>query len=204
EPYLRLAPHTAQAFTNAPCGTRLLLSVFLARGSADDSWRGVTPCYPPFQNRLGYARSDDGSDSRPLLSAAVDCAADLHIANDPHLGCCHQLDRPTLAFLVPQRTGEDPVAMTVVREIVLLEPFPALLRVPSPAPVPQHLEDPVIHVHKGAFARRITVIHGPALDLLVQTLDHYSCRQAARVVDGFPDLGQERLDVLRRRLGQDL
>ena len=57
---------------NAPCGTRPLLSVFLARGSADDSWRGVTPCYPPFQNRLGYARSDDGSDSRPLLSAAVD------------------------------------------------------------------------------------------------------------------------------------
>src|SRR5208337_4066791 len=82
--------------------------------------------------------------------------------------------------------------------------FPTLLRVPSPAPAPHHLEDPVIHILKGAFARRITVIHGPALDLLVQTLDHCSCRQAARVVDGFPDLGQERLDVLRRRLGQDL
>src|SRR5271157_4064984 len=69
---VRVAPHPAQAFTNAPCGTRSLLSVFLARGSADDSWRVETPCYPPFQDRLGYAKSDDGSDSRPLLSAAVD------------------------------------------------------------------------------------------------------------------------------------
>src|SRR5208283_1648450 len=69
---VRVAPHPAQAFTDAPCGTRSLLSVFLARGSADDSWRVVTPCYPPFQDRLGYAKSDDGSDSRPLLSAAVD------------------------------------------------------------------------------------------------------------------------------------
>jgi len=140
----------------------------------------------------------------PPRIVGIDGAADLHIANDLHLGCCHQLDRPALAFLVPQRTGEDPVALSVVREIVLLEPFPALLRVPSPTPAPHHLEDPVIHVHKGAFARRITVIHGPALDLLVQTLDHCSCRQAARVVDGFLDLGQERLDVVRRRLGQDL
>src|SRR5208337_1283591 len=57
---VRVAPHPAQAFTNAPCGTRSLLSVFLARGSADDSWRVVTPCYPPFQDRLGYAKSDDG------------------------------------------------------------------------------------------------------------------------------------------------
>ena len=69
---VRVAPHPAQAFTNVPCGTRPLLSVFLARGSADDSWRVVTPCCPPFRDRLGYARSDDGSDSRPLLSAAVD------------------------------------------------------------------------------------------------------------------------------------
>src|SRR5271157_5726279 len=57
----------------------------------------------------------------PLRIVGIDGAADLHITNDPHLGCCHQLNRPTLAFLVPQHTGEDPVAMTVGREIVLLE-----------------------------------------------------------------------------------
>ena len=62
----------------------------------------------------------------------------------------------------------------------------------------------MIHVRKGAFARRITVIHGPALDLLIQTPDHFSCRQAARAVDRFLYLGQERLHVSRGRLGEHL
>jgi hypothetical protein len=66
------------------------------------------------------------------------------------------------------------------------------------------LKDPMSHVRKGAFARGITVVHGPAFDLLVHTLDHFTGRLAARAVDGLLDLGQERLDVLRRRLGQDL
>src|SRR3954447_1140708 len=140
----------------------------------------------------------------PLRIIGVYGAPDLHITNDPHLGCFHQLDRPALAFLVQQPTGEDPVAMTVTPEVFLLDPLPALVRVPSPAPAPHHREDPVIDVRKGAFARRITVIHGPALDLLVQTLDQFSYRQAARVVDGSLDLGQERLHVTRGRLGQDL
>src|SRR5512135_1472895 len=92
----------------------------------------------------------------PLRIVGIDGAPDLHITNDPHLGCCHQLDRPALAFLVQQRTGEDPVAMTVGREIGRPDPFPTLLRVPSPAPAPHHSVDPVIHVRKGAFTRRIT------------------------------------------------
>src|SRR4029077_1189768 len=49
----------------------------------------------------------------PLRIVGIDGALDLHVTNDLHLGCGHQLDRPTLAFLVQQRTGEDPVAMTV-------------------------------------------------------------------------------------------
>src|SRR4051812_38757512 len=133
----------------------------------------------------------------PLRIVRIDGAPDLHVTNDLHLGCCHQLDRPALAFLIQQLTGEDPVTSTFTPEVVLLDPLPALVRVPSPAPTPHHLEDPVIDVREGALARRITVIHGPALDLLVQTLDHFSCRQAARVVDRFLDLGQERLHVAR-------
>src|SRR4029077_15741288 len=69
---VRVAPHPAQAFTNAPRGTRPLLSVLLAHGSADDSWYVTTPCCPQCPDRLGCARCDDGSDSPPLLSAAVD------------------------------------------------------------------------------------------------------------------------------------
>jgi hypothetical protein len=59
-----------------------------------------------------------------------------------------------LAFRVQQRTGEDPVAMTILLEVFRLDPLPALLRVPSPAPAPHHSEDPIIHVLKGAFAVR--------------------------------------------------
>src|SRR3954449_9403387 len=67
----------------------------------------------------------------PLRIVGIDGAPDLHITKDPHLGRYHQRDRPALAVLVRQHTGEDPVAMTVAPEIVLLDPFPALLLVPS-------------------------------------------------------------------------
>src|SRR6185437_15504104 len=62
----------AQAFANAPRGTRLLWSVVLARGAADGSWRAATPCCPPCQDRLGSARFDDGSGCRPLQGTEVD------------------------------------------------------------------------------------------------------------------------------------
>ena len=39
----------------------------------------------------------------------------------------------------------------------------------------------MIHVRKGALARRITVVHGPALDLLVKAPDQFSSRQAAHL-----------------------
>jgi hypothetical protein len=106
-------------------------------------------------------------------------STDLHITDNLHLRRGHQLDRPALAFGVPQRAGKDPVAVTVAQEVFLLDPLPALLRVPSPAPPPHFLEDPVIDIRKGAFARCITVIHGPAFDLLIQTPDQFSCRLAA-------------------------
>src|SRR6266540_357390 len=128
----------------------------------------------------------------PLRIVGIDDAPDLHVANDPYLGCFHQLDRPALAFRIPQPTGKDRVAITVAREIVRLDPLPAFLPVPSPAPAPHHSGDPVIDVLEGALARRVTVVHGPALDLLIQSLDHFSCRLTARAVDRFLDLGQER------------
>src|SRR5262249_37496192 len=69
---VRVAPHPAQAFTNAPCGTRPLWSVVLARGSADGSWRVITPSCPPSSVRHGCARCDGGSDCRLLRVAGVD------------------------------------------------------------------------------------------------------------------------------------
>src|SRR5271157_2635897 len=63
---VRVSPHPARAFTNAPCGARSLLSVILARGSVDDSWHASTPSCQPCQNRLDCARYDGGSGSLPL------------------------------------------------------------------------------------------------------------------------------------------
>ena len=103
---------------------------------------------------------------------------------------------PALAFGIEQFPGEDRVAMTVSLEVGHLDPLPTLLPVPSPAPPPHHSRDPVIDVVEGALARRVTVVHGPALDLLVQAQDHFPGRLAARAVDRFLDLGQERLDAL--------
>src|SRR3954462_1568900 len=71
-PRRTVAPHPAQAFTNAPLGTRLLWSVVLGRGSADGSWRAATPCCLPCLDRLGCARRDDGSGNFPLRAAGVD------------------------------------------------------------------------------------------------------------------------------------
>jgi hypothetical protein len=34
------------------------------------------------------------------------------------------------------------VAVTISLEVSLLDPLPALLRMPSPAPTPHHLENP--------------------------------------------------------------
>src|SRR5512135_190762 len=68
---VRVAPHPAQAFTNAPRGTRPLSSVVLARGSADGSWHATTPCCRPCPDRLGCVRSDDGSGSLPPRFAGV-------------------------------------------------------------------------------------------------------------------------------------
>ena len=77
----------------------------------------------------------------PLRIVRVDGAADLDVTNDLHLRCGHQLNGPAFAFLVQQHTGEDPEAVTFWAEVFLLDPLPALLRVPPPAPPPHHLED---------------------------------------------------------------
>src|SRR5262245_30386637 len=68
---MKVSLHAAQAFTNAPRGTRPLWSVVLARGSADGSWHATTPCSRPCPDRLGCARFGGGSGSLPLRFAAV-------------------------------------------------------------------------------------------------------------------------------------
>jgi hypothetical protein len=62
------------------------------------------------------------------------------------------IGRPALALLIAQHPGKDPVTMTVSLEVFLLDPLPALVPMPSPAPAPHHLEDPMINVRKELLA----------------------------------------------------
>src|SRR3954449_7848088 len=77
ELHVTVSRHAAQAFTNAPRGTRPLWSVLLVRGSDDGSWHATTPSCPPCPDHLGCARCDDGSDSPLLPIAAVDRRPDI-------------------------------------------------------------------------------------------------------------------------------
>src|SRR5215469_13955847 len=99
---------------------------------------------------------------------------------------------------------EDPGTVAHSPEVSLLDPPPALLTVTLAAPPPEYPEDAVVHRRENALTRRKTMVHRPAFDLLIQTPDHVTRRHAPRVVNGFLDLGQERLDAPLRRLGENL
>ena len=61
KPDLKVSPHPARAFANAPRRTRLGLSATLSwSGFVDGSWRGASPSCHTFLDHLGYARPDGG------------------------------------------------------------------------------------------------------------------------------------------------
>src|SRR5947209_7498324 len=83
--------------------------------------------------------------------------------------------------------------MTVGLEVFLLDPLPAFVGVASPTPPPQQPIDAVVHAGEGALTRGTSVVHRPALDLLIQTLDELPGCLLPRSLQGCPDLAQERL-----------
>ena len=133
----------------------------------------------------------------PFRVVGVGGTPNLHPPQDLNSRCAHELDGPDLVRAVTDRAREHPVSVALLLEVFLLDPLPTLPRVASMTPSHQLPEDPVVHGREGALARDMTVVHGPAFDLLVQTLDHFTGRLAARVLDRFPDLGQERVPVRR-------
>src|SRR5439155_19383144 len=102
----------------------------------------------------------------PLRIVGVRVAADLHVSPDLHLARTHPLDRVGRVLPSSQRAREDPLLLTHLLEVVLLEPLPRFVPVPFLAPAPEHAEDPMIHLRGGAVARGMTMVHGPAFDLL--------------------------------------
>src|SRR5262249_34729974 len=93
-------------------------------------------------------------------------------------GRLHEPDRPGFACAVAGHAGEYPVAIVRALEVFLPDPLPALAPVPFPTPAPEFPEDAIVHRCKDATAHGKTVVQGPALDLLIQALDHVACRPA--------------------------
>src|SRR5215204_1506554 len=94
--------------------------------------------------------------------------------------------------------------MTFLPEVFLPDPAPGFGRMPATAPALDATEDLLIHQGKGAFARGMAVIHRPALDMLVQSMDHLPCRPAPRAAERLPDLAQERPHAPAGRFHQHL
>src|SRR5205814_681835 len=106
----------------------------------------------------------------------------------------HQPDRPGLSLAIEQQSREYPILVLHLREVFLLDPVRGLFPVTPATPAPHHAEDTRIHIREGALARRKAVVHGPTLDLLIQSPEQLSRRHAARAFDRFPYLRQKRLD----------
>ena len=115
----------------------------------------------------------------PLRIVGIGCTANLHPPQDLDSRCVHELDGPSLACAITDCAREHPVSVAHLLEVFLLDPLPTLLSMASVTPSFQLPEDSAVHGRKDAFTHGITMVHGPAFDLLVQTPDQVSRRHVA-------------------------
>jgi hypothetical protein len=72
-------------------------------------------------------------------------ALSFYVSPDRHPTRFHQGNRYSLALLVRQRSGEDPMAMSLLLVVFLLDPVPGFVPVPPQAPVLHPSENTLIH-----------------------------------------------------------
>src|SRR5690349_17105326 len=75
---------------------------------------------------------------------------------------------------------------------------------PSLCPTPQGFEDSMIHFDKGALARGVLMIVGPAPDFGIEDSYQVSGGRLRIASNDFSDFGQEGFDILPRGFGNDL
>src|SRR5262249_8505482 len=114
----------------------------------------------------------------PRRVVRVGATPNLHPPERLDPGRFHQPDRPSLALAVSDHPGERPSVVALPLEVFPPDPPPALAAVALPAPPPELPVDSVVHGREGATTHRESVVHRPALDLLIQAPDHVASRQA--------------------------
>ena len=120
-------------------------------------------------------------------------------------GCVTGVVQPSFAWLslvITSFPEETPVASAIALIVFLFEPGRGLFRVPSPCPLPQSVEDRIVHVREGTFADHVPMIVGPTSNLWVELIDQIGGRHANPGFDCYSDSLQEGFNVLLGRLDE--
>ena len=104
-----------------------------------------------------------------------------------------------LPLLITCFPEEAPVTASMPLKVFVFEPARVFFRVSSSGPLPQTIEDCVIHAMERAFARRMPVIVCPTSDLGVEFLDQIGGRHAKQSFDCPSDPVQKSLDIFLGR-----
>ena len=120
---------------------------------------------------------------------------------DRHLRRREEPDWSGLALLVAVFPGEDPPAIALRAEVLILDPGLVLFGMPSPCPLPQDLEDGGVYGAKGFLTGVVSVIGSPSPDNRIEQTDQVFDLCLLVGLDDSSDLLQERVHVLAGRLG---
>lgn len=94
---------------------------------------------------------------------------------------------------------QDPAIATDGAEVLVRDPPVALVGMSPFCPLPEHLEERVIHVAEGLLAHDVPVVVGPAPQEWVEQQYQFSGRHLRIGLHRLPNLCQEGLDVLLGR-----
>ena len=107
-----------------------------------------------------------------------------------------------LPLLITCFPEEEPVTASMPLKVFLFEPARVFIRVSSSGPLPQTIEDCVIHAIEHAFTHRVPMIVRPTSYLGVEFLNQIGGRHAKRSFDCSSDPIQKSLDVFLGRLDE--
>ena len=99
-------------------------------------------------------------------------------------------------------TEEGPVTVLAPFKVFRFEPARRLVRVSSSCPLPQLIEDGVIHACECAFAHNVPMIVCPTTNFGIEQIDQIGGRHTSCVSDGLADAIQESFNVLLGRLDE--
>ena len=104
-----------------------------------------------------------------------------------------------VALLIPCFPEEEPVTAPMPLKVFLFEPARVFIWVSSSGPLPQLIEDRVIHTVERPFTHYMPMVICPAPYFGVEFINQIGGRFAQRRFDCFSDASQEAFDALSWR-----